>query len=44
MKLLILELDTIRKPKSDSKFISHPQDQQIIEGADRAIAHYCRNQ
>ncbi len=42
MKLLILELDTIRKPKSSSKFIGHPQDQQIIEGADRAIAHYHR--
>lgn len=39
MKLLMLELDTIRKPKSSSKFIGHPQDQQIIEEADRAIAH-----
>ncbi len=42
MKLLMLDLDTIRKPKSGSKFIGHPQDQQIIEGADKAIAHYHR--
>jgi hypothetical protein len=39
MKLLMLDLDAIRKPKSGGKFISHPQDQQIIEEADRAIAH-----
>lgn len=42
MKLLMLDLDTVRKPKSGGKFIGHPQDQQIIEGADKAIAHYHR--
>ncbi len=42
MKLLMLDLDTVRKPESGGKFIGHPQDQQIIEGADRAIAHYRR--
>lgn len=40
-KLLLVDLDgTIRKPLSDEKFIQHLQDQKIIKGADKAIAHY----
>lgn len=40
-KLLLVDLDnTIRQPLSDNKFISHPQDQQIIPDAAKAIAHY----
>jgi len=41
MKLLMLDLDgTIREPLSGEKFIQHPHDQRIIEGAAQAIAHY----
>lgn len=41
MKLLLLDCDgTIRQPLSNSKFIQSPLDQQIIEGADKAIAYY----
>ncbi len=41
VKLLMLDLDgTVRAPMSGEKFIQHPQDQRIIEGAERAIAHY----
>lgn len=40
-KLLLLDLDnTIREPLSGAKFISHPRDQRIMAGADKAIAHY----
>lgn len=42
-KILFVDLDgTIREPKSGAKFISelNPYDQRIIEGADKAIAHY----
>ncbi len=43
MKLLMLDLDgTVRKPLSGDRFIQHPTDQCIIEGADRAIAYYHR--
>lgn len=39
MKLLLLDLDgTVRKPISDSTFIRHPEDQQIIPNAGWAIA------
>lgn len=42
-KILFLDCDgTIRQPLGGSKFISHPQDQRIIPGADEAIAHYHR--
>jgi D-glycero-D-manno-heptose 1,7-bisphosphate phosphatase len=41
MKILFVDCDgTIREPKSGAKFISAPSDQQIIQGADRAIAYY----
>lgn len=40
-KLLLLDLDgTIREPVSGQKFIQHPRDQRVIEGADKAIVHY----
>lgn len=40
-KLLLLDCDgTIREPLSGKKFIQHPRDQRIIEGVDKAIAHY----
>lgn len=40
-KLLLVDLDnTIRSPLSGAKFISHPKDQRILPGADKAIAHY----
>lgn len=40
-KLLLVDLDnTIREPLSGNKFISHPRDQRIMAGADKAIAHY----
>lgn len=40
-KLLLLDCDgTIREPLSGNKFISHPRDQKIVSGADKAIAHY----
>lgn len=40
-KLLLLDCDgTIREPLSGAKFISHPRDQKIIPGADKAISHY----
>lgn len=40
-KLLLVDLDnTIREPLSGAKFISHPKDQRIIAGADKALAHY----
>lgn len=39
--LLLLDCDgTIRQSASGKQFIQHPQDQKIIEGAARAIAHY----
>lgn len=41
MKILFLDLDgTIRCPKSQSKFINSPQDQEPIPGAKEAIANY----
>jgi len=40
-RLLLVDLDgTIREPLSGGQFIQHPQDQRIIKGADKAIAHY----
>lgn len=40
-RLLMVDLDgTIRETLSGEKFIRHPHDQRIIEGADKAIAHY----
>lgn len=40
-RLLLVDLDgTIREPLSGEKFIQHPRDQRIINGADKAIAHY----
>lgn len=40
-KLLLVDCDgTIREPLSGAKFISHPRDQRIMAGADKAIAHY----
>lgn len=40
-KLLLLDCDgTIREPRSGAKFIQRPEDQKIIAGADKAIAHY----
>jgi D-glycero-D-manno-heptose 1,7-bisphosphate phosphatase len=40
-KILFVDCDgTIRKPKSGAKFIQSPEDQQIIKGADDAIAHW----
>ncbi len=40
-KLLLLDCDgTIREPLSEAKFIQQPRDQRIVEGADKAIAHY----
>ncbi len=37
----MLDLDgTVREPSSGEKFIQHPQDQQIITGAEKALAHY----
>ncbi len=40
-KILFLDCDgTIREPKSGAKFINTPDDQRIITGADKAIAHY----
>lgn len=40
-RLLLVDLDgTIREPISGQKFIQHPRDQQIIAGADKAIAHF----
>lgn len=42
-KLLLVDLDgTIREPIS-GEFIKHPQDQRIIQGADRAIAAFAQN-
>jgi D-glycero-D-manno-heptose 1,7-bisphosphate phosphatase len=39
--LLLLDLDgTIREPKSGSKFINRPDDQQLIPGAIRAMEAY----
>ena len=41
MKILFLDLDgTVRQPKSGAKFINDPEDQEIIPGADKAIAHF----
>lgn len=41
LKLLLLDCDgTIREPLSGNKFISHPRDQKVIAGADKAIAQY----
>lgn len=40
-KLLLVDLDnTIREPLSGAKFISHPKDQKIMAGADKALFHY----
>lgn len=40
-KLLLVDLDgTVRQPRSGSKFIQHPRDQQVIPGAAVAIARY----
>lgn len=40
-KILFLDCDgTIRRPKSGAKFISNPEDQEIIGGVSEAIAHY----
>ena len=39
IELLMIDLDgTCRESLSREKFIQHPQDQQIIAGADKAIA------
>lgn len=41
LSLLILDLDgTVREPLSDNKFIQRPSDQQIIKGAEGAIAYF----
>lgn len=41
MKLLLLDLDgTVRQPKSGAKFISKPDDQELIFGVEEAIAQY----
>lgn len=43
-KLLLVDLDgTIRESASGNKFIQHPCDQQIIDGAGRAIAFYANS-
>lgn len=40
-KILFVDCDgTIREPKSGAKFIQSPDDQQIIKGADAAIARW----
>lgn len=40
-KILLVDCDgSIREPASGEKFIQHPLDQQIVFGADRALAHY----
>lgn len=40
-KLLLVDCDgTIRETASGEQFISHPLDQRIIPGADKALAHY----
>lgn len=44
MSLLLVDLDgTIREPLSGKKYFQHPQDQQIILGADVAINAYKNN-
>lgn len=44
-KLLLLDMDgTCRESASGEKFIQHPRDQQIINGADKAITHYYSNE
>lgn len=41
MPILFLDCDgTIREPSSGDKFINHPNDQRIIEGAREAIEYY----
>lgn len=41
MKLLLVDLDgTCRETASGEQFISHPLDQRIIPGADKALTHY----
>ena len=41
MKILFLDCDgTIRQPKSGSTFISSPEDQEIVEGVQEAVATY----
>ncbi len=41
MKLLLIDLDgTVRKSKSGATFIAHPQDQELIQGVEEAIARY----
>ncbi|OUL28142.1 polynucleotide kinase [Nostoc sp. T09] len=41
MSLLLLDLDgTIREPLSGKQYFQHPQDQQIIAGADIAVSAY----
>lgn len=41
MKLLLIDLDgTVRQPKSGAKFISQPDDQELIFGVEEAIALY----
>lgn len=40
-KLLLTDCDgTLRESASGEKFIHNPRDQQIINGADKAIAYY----
>lgn len=39
-KLLLVDCDgTLREPASGEKFIQHPLDQKIIEGADKGVVH-----
>lgn len=39
--LLIVDMDgTVRKPRSDRKFIERPGDQKVIQGAEEAIAYF----
>lgn len=41
MKLLFLDLDgTVRRPKSGAKFITNPEDQELIPGVKDAINRY----
>ena len=40
-RVLFLDLDgTVRRPIGSNRFIKDPLDQKLIEGVDKAIAHY----
>jgi histidinol phosphatase-like enzyme len=44
LKLLLLDKDkTLVRPKSGAKFISHPEDQELIPGIAEALTHYRGN-